>query len=44
MLTSGYIDGGLKTRMAKAGIDGFITKPYDMSDLLENIRTILDKS
>jgi signal transduction histidine kinase len=43
MLTSGYIDGGLKTRMAEAGIDGFIGKPYDMSDLLENIRTILDK-
>jgi len=43
MLTSGYIDGGLKTRMAETGIDGFIAKPYDMADLLSNLRTILDK-
>jgi signal transduction histidine kinase len=43
ILTSGYVDGGLKTRMAEAGIDGFMAKPYDMGDLLENIRTILDK-
>jgi DNA-binding response OmpR family regulator len=43
MVTSGYIDGSLKTRMAEAGIDGFIAKPYDMQDLLGNIRAILDK-
>jgi signal transduction histidine kinase len=43
MLTSGYTDGSLKTRMTEAGIDGFLAKPYDTSDLLAKIRAILDK-
>jgi signal transduction histidine kinase len=43
MLTSGYIDGSLKTRMSEAGIDGFLAKPYDMADLLGTIRAVLDK-
>jgi DNA-binding response OmpR family regulator len=43
MLASGYVDAGLKTRMAEADIDGFIAKPYDMSDLLGNIRAILER-
>jgi two-component system cell cycle sensor histidine kinase/response regulator CckA len=43
VLTSGYIDGSLKTRMAEAGVDGFLAKPYDMSDLLTSIRAVLDK-
>ncbi len=44
MLTSGYIDGSLKTRMTEMNIDGFISKPYEMDALLINVRTILDKN
>jgi len=42
ILCSGYSDAGLKIKMAEQGIDGFIPKPYDMSELLQVIRTILD--
>jgi two-component system, cell cycle sensor histidine kinase and response regulator CckA len=43
ILTSGYTDGSLKTRMGELGIDGFISKPYDATALLQTIRAILDK-
>jgi signal transduction histidine kinase len=43
VLASGYIDSSLKTRMSEEGIDGFLAKPYDSNDLLESIRTVLDK-
>jgi CheY-like chemotaxis protein len=43
VLTSGYTDGSLKTKMAELGIDGFISKPYDANALLQTIRGILDK-
>jgi len=43
MVTSGYVDSSLKTRMADAGIHGFLAKPYDTNDMLENIRAVLDK-
>jgi two-component system, cell cycle sensor histidine kinase and response regulator CckA len=43
MLSSGYVDGALKTRISELAIDGFISKPYEMSTLLQNVRTILDK-
>jgi len=43
MMASGYIDSSLKTRMAEEHIDGFLAKPYDMNDLLENLRMVLDK-
>jgi len=43
ILTSGYTDGSVKTRMAEAGIDGFISKPYEVGALLQTLRAILDK-
>jgi CheY-like chemotaxis protein len=43
ILCSGYADGRLKTRMAEEGVDGFVPKPYDTSELLQTIRGILDK-
>ena len=43
ILCSGFNDGGLKTKMAEAGIDAFVPKPYDMAELLRVIRSILDK-
>jgi len=43
ILCSGYTDGGLKTKMAEHGIDGFVPKPYDMSELLRIIRAVLDR-
>jgi len=43
ILTSGYADGSLKTKMTELGIDGFISKPYDVSALLQTIRNVLDK-
>jgi len=43
ILTSGYSDGGLKTKMAEKGIDAFVSKPYDMAELLRVIRNVLDK-
>ncbi len=43
ILTSGYSDGGLKTKMAEVGIDAFVPKPYDMTELLRVIRSVLDK-
>jgi signal transduction histidine kinase len=43
ILCSGYSDGGLKTRMAEEGIDGFVPKPYDTIEVLQTIRSILDR-
>jgi two-component system cell cycle sensor histidine kinase/response regulator CckA len=43
ILCSGYSDGSLKTRMAEEGIDGFVPKPYDTTELLQTLRVILDK-
>ena len=44
VLCSGYADGGLKTKMAEHGIDGFVAKPYDMNELMQTIRAVLDKA
>jgi len=43
ILASGYIDAAIKARMTEEGVDGFISKPYNTSALLQTIRTILDK-
>lgn len=43
ILASGYIDGTLKSKLTEMGINGFISKPYDMSTLLGSIRSTLDK-
>ncbi|HUB67448.1 MAG TPA: response regulator [Candidatus Methylacidiphilales bacterium] len=43
ILASGYVDMAIKTRMTELGLDGFISKPYETSALMETLRSILDK-
>jgi two-component system cell cycle sensor histidine kinase/response regulator CckA len=43
ILSSGYVDAALKTRMAEQGIDGFVSKPYEVNTLLQTLRATLDK-
>jgi two-component system, cell cycle sensor histidine kinase and response regulator CckA len=43
ILSSGYTDGTLKTRMSQEGIEGFVPKPYDPQVLLQTIRGTLDR-
>jgi two-component system, cell cycle sensor histidine kinase and response regulator CckA len=43
ILCSGYTDGSLKAQMAKEHIEGFVGKPYNTQELLQTIRTVLDK-
>ena len=43
ILASGYVDAAIKTRMVEQGIDGFISKPYDVTSLLQTLRATLDK-
>lgn len=43
ILTSGYGDSSLKTKMVERGIEGFLAKPYDAATLLQTIRAVLDK-
>jgi signal transduction histidine kinase len=43
ILCSGYSDGSLKTKMAEQSIEGFVSKPYNTSELLQAIRGVLDK-
>jgi two-component system cell cycle sensor histidine kinase/response regulator CckA len=43
ILCSGYADAGLNARMAEERIDAFVPKPYSMSELMQVIRSTLDK-
>ncbi len=43
VLSSGYLDGTLKTRMAEQGVEGFLSKPYEINTLLHTVRGVLDK-
>ena len=43
ILSSGYTDGTLKTRMSQEGIEGFVPKPYDPQALLQTLRSTLDR-
>jgi two-component system, cell cycle sensor histidine kinase and response regulator CckA len=43
LLASGYIEPGDKSRYLAAGIDGFVSKPYDPAALLVTIRELIDK-
>jgi signal transduction histidine kinase len=43
VLASGYLDSAIKSRMTDLGIDGFLSKPYDTSALLNSVRATLDK-
>jgi signal transduction histidine kinase len=43
ILCSGYTDGKLQARMTQEGIDGFVPKPYDLKDLLQTVRRVLNE-
>jgi len=43
LLSSGYSIEGQATRILERGCDGFIQKPFNMKDLSQKIREILDK-
>jgi len=43
LLISGYSINGQATEILKRGCDGFIQKPFDMSELSQKIREVLDK-
>jgi two-component system cell cycle sensor histidine kinase/response regulator CckA len=43
LLSSGYSISGQATEILKRGCDGFISKPFNISQMSEKIREILDK-
>lgn len=43
LLSSGYSVDGQATEILQRGCDGFIQKPFNMIDLSQKIRGILDK-
>ncbi len=43
LLSSGYSIDGQATEILKRGCDGFIQKPFDIKNLSEKLRVILDK-
>ncbi len=43
LLSSGYSIDGRATEILEGGCDGFIQKPFDIKDLSEKIREIIDK-
>jgi CheY-like chemotaxis protein len=42
LLSSGYSSDGQTTEMLKSGCDGFIQKPFNMKQLSQELRRILD--
>ena len=44
VLASGYAEGGPVNGIMTGGAMGFVQKPYDMRQLLNTIREILDKN
>ena len=43
LLTSGFFEPDIKSEMVKAGVKGFLNKPYKPEDALRLIREVLDK-
>lgn len=43
LIATGYSEQGPAKNMLAKGAKGFVEKPYDLKDLLENIRRILDQ-
>ena len=43
LLSSGYSIDGQATEILKRGCDGFIQKPFKITDLSQKLREILDK-
>ncbi len=42
LISSGFIDPGVKLGFLKAGAKGFIQKPYKLLDILKRVRETLD--
>jgi PAS domain S-box-containing protein len=42
IVTSGYIEPDLKSKMQHAGVQGFIEKPYNPADVVQMVRASLD--
>ena len=43
-VTSGYIEPDLKSRMQRAGVQGFIEKPYNPDDVVRMLCASLESS
>jgi len=43
LLSSGYSIDGQATEILKRGCDGFIQKPFNIKELSQKIRQVLDK-
>jgi len=41
-VTSGYIEPDLKSKMQRAGVQGFIEKPYNPADVIQMVCASLD--
>ena len=44
IVTSGYIEPDLKSKMQHAGVQGFIEKPYNPADVVQMLCASLDSS
>jgi DNA-binding NtrC family response regulator len=42
LVASGYTYGGTLEDVSELGASGFVSKPYDMTQLLQSVRTVLD--
>ena len=43
IMASGYFDPNIRSEMIKAGVQAFVEKPYQVVEILQTIRTVLDK-
>jgi two-component system cell cycle sensor histidine kinase/response regulator CckA len=43
VIASGYLDPKVKTEMYRAGVKDFVDKPYMLSELLETLRSSIEK-
>jgi len=43
IVATGYLDPGMKSEFLKAGIQHFLLKPYDLKQVLKEIREVIDE-
>ena len=43
LLSSGYSQNGQAQEILEAGVQGFLQKPYDLSQVLYKVREVLDE-
>jgi len=43
VLSSGYIEPGMKAKILKEGVKDFIEKPYNSNEVLRVIRNVLER-